>query len=86
MLKLALSLTYVVTSPTPSRIDRDRLREQGPVSVVLSHVQRLALATLPGALHVHLGTCCAGEPSFWHTQRDVCQKVGPPAQPLPLPD
>ena len=41
--------------------------------------------TLPRALHAHLGTCCAGEPNFWHTQRDVCQKVGPPAQQLPLP-
>ena len=41
-------------------------------------------STLNKALQARLGTCCTREPNFWHTQRDVCQKVGPQAQQLPF--
>ena len=38
---------------------------------------RISVAPCPGSFGNVYGSTVPSEPNFWHTQRDVCQKVGP---------
>ena len=80
ILIMAKRARYFLTETAGTR-DNQQRPEQRQRSLMSSN----NFNTLNRALRARLGTCCAWKPNFWHTQRDVCQKVGPPAQQLPLP-